>query len=180
MYLTGALPVALGEVTTTCPLPGGGSASSCVPIQMSPQSMYTTSIAMHAVLSGVIPVDTNTGTAVMRIREPASGPVTGYIIDGGGTPKMVVALDLYMDAPDMTLPLTNHDLHSKPLSVSLEGPVSFLPDGRIAIEAANTADLPVEVVISSSLGEVGRVKMVVPQREMKLRLVSRPLRGGAK
>ena len=178
MYLLGALPVSLGEVTTTCPLPGGGSAEWCVPVVLSPQAMYTTSVSIHAVLSNVIPVDSNTGNAVMRIREPASGgPVMGYIIDDGGTPKLVAALDLYMDAPDMTLPLTDHDLHSKQLSVSLAGPVSFLPDGRIAISASNTADLPIDVVISSSLGEVGRVKMVVPMGEMKLRLVSRPLRG---
>ncbi len=180
MYLLGALPVALGEVTMDCPLPGGGSAPACVPVVMTPQPMYATSISMHAVVSNVIPIDEDTNTAVMRIREPASGPVTGYIIDGGGAPKLVVALDLYMDAPDMTLPLTQHDLHSKPLSVSLEGPVSFLPDGRIAIATSNTADLPVEVTISSSIGEVGRVQMVVPKGEMKLQLVSAPLRGGSR
>jgi hypothetical protein len=180
MYLLGALPVALGEVTATCPLPGGGSASACVPVTISPQAMYATSISLHATVAapGVsITIDSNTGTSVMRIREPASGPVTGYIIDGGGAPKMVVALDLYMDAPDLTLPLSTHDLHSKPLSVTLDGPVSFLPDGRIAIEVSNTADLPVEVAIHAPLGIAGTVRMIAPQREMKLRLVSRPLRG---
>ena len=36
----------------------------------------------------------------MRVREPAGGgPVTGYIYDEGGMPTMIVALDLYMDAP---------------------------------------------------------------------------------
>jgi hypothetical protein len=142
--------------------------------------MYATSVSMHAVLNSVIPIDTDTGTAVMRIREPATGPVRGYIIDGGGTPKMVTALELYMDAPDMSLPLSSHDLHSKPLTAALEGPVSFLPDGRIAIEASNTADLPVEVTISTSLGVIGSVRMIVPKNEMKLRLVSRPLRGGSR
>jgi hypothetical protein len=180
MYLSGALPVALGELSTNCPLPDGRAAPSCVPVTLSPQAMYATSLEMYAVLSNVVPIDTNTGTAVMRIREPATGPVMGYIIDSGGGPRLVVALDLYMDAPDMSLPLTSHDLHSKPLTVALEGPMSFLPDGRIAIATANTADIPVEVVISSSLGEVGRVQMVVPAGEMKLQLVSAPLRGGAR
>ncbi|HWO24500.1 MAG TPA: Ig-like domain-containing protein [Kofleriaceae bacterium] len=180
MYLLGALPVALGEVTSTCPLPGGATADACVPITMSAQAMYATSIAMHAVVTSTgisINVDADTKTAVMRIRDPASGPVTGFIIDGGTGPKMVVALDLYMDAPDMDLPLSTHDLHSKPLTASLEGPVSFLPDGRIAIEAANMEDLPVEVRINAPLGITGTVKMVVPKNEMKLRLLSRPLRG---
>ena len=178
MYLLGALPVDMGEVTHDCPLPGGGSAAACVPVTMSPQAMYATSITMNATVAGLFNVDTDTGTSVMRIREPASGPVMGYIIDGGGQPKLVASLALYMDAPDMTLPLnTAHDLHSKPLTVGLEGPVTFLPDGRIAIQAANTADLPVEVTLSTALGRVGSVKMVLPKGEMKLELVSRPLRG---
>jgi hypothetical protein len=178
MYLLGALPVALGELTSTCPLPGGGAAPACVPIALSPQAMYATSISMRATVS-VFAIPADTEGVVMRIREPASGPLTGYIIDGGGgAPKMVAALELYMDAPDMELPVgATHDLHSKPLSVALEGPVSFLPDGRIAIEASNTADLPVEVTISGALGVAGTVQMAVPEGEMKLRLVSRPLRG---
>lgn len=181
MYLSGALPVEMGEVTHDCPLPGGGAAPACVPVRMSPQAMYATSVTMNAVVISLFSVDADTGTSVMRIREPASGPVMGYIIDGGAGPKLVAALDLYMDAPDMTLPLgTQHDLHSKPLSLTLEGPVTFLPDGRIVIAAENTADLPVEVTLSTALGRVGSVKMSLPKGEMKLRLVSRPLRGVAR
>jgi hypothetical protein len=174
MYLLGAMPVAMGELTTACPIPRSGSAPSCVPVTIAPQAMYATSIQMEANLG--FTVATNTGTAVMRIREPASGPVTGYIFDDGGTPTLAVTLDLYMDAPSMDLPASTHDLHSKPLSVTLDGPVRFLPDGRIAIEASNTADLPVEVNISA-VGLMGSIQMIVPTREMKLRLVSRPLRG---
>ncbi len=59
---------------------------------MSPQAMYATSITMNATVAGLFTVDTDTGTSVMRIREPASGPVMGYIIDGGGQPKLVASL----------------------------------------------------------------------------------------
>ena len=91
---------------------------------------------------------------------------------------MVVTLDLYMDAPDMSLALgADHDLVSKPLSVSLEGAVSFLADGRIVIGLANTADVPVTVNIDGPLGIGGAVNMILPTGEMKLQLVSRPLRG---
>jgi hypothetical protein len=114
----------------------------------------------------------------MRIREPAGGgPVMGYIINGGTTPTMVVSLDLYMDAPDMSIPLSSHDLHSKPLTIALSGPVNFLPDGRIAIQLANTADVPVTINISAPLGISGGVELVVPMGEMHLELVSPPLRG---
>jgi hypothetical protein len=103
--------------------------------------------------------------------------VRGYIIDRGGTPTMVVALDLYMDAPDMDVVLSSHDLHSKPISVALEGPVTFLPDGRIAIGLANVADVPVAVTIEAPLGLGGTVSMLVPEGEMKLQLVSVAPRG---
>jgi hypothetical protein len=119
--------------------------------------------------------------SVMRIREPASGPVTGHIVDRGGTPTLVVSLDLYMDAPDMSLPGARHDLHSKALTVSLEGPMTFLEDGRIAISLHNTADLPIDVKIEdiTSIFLSGSVKLLVPAGEMKLQLVSPPSRGRA-
>ena len=106
-----------------------------------------------------------------------SGPVTGYIVDEGGTPTLIVELGLYMDAPDMSVPLSDHDLHSKPLTAILRGPMTFLPDGRISIALANTADLPVVVNIDAPLGVDGRVNMIVPANEMKLSLVSPSSRG---
>lgn len=177
MYMTGAMPSVMGELTTTCPLPGGATADKCVPVTMGPQAMLATSLTMDAEASVIIniPISTDTGTSVMRIREPADGPVMGYIVDKGGTPTMVTALDLYMDAPDMSVLLSSHDLHSKKLSVQLEGPVKFLADGRIAIDLTNTADLPVEVGISGVAS--GTVKMIVPQGQMKLQLLSPALRG---
>lgn len=176
MYLAGAMPVELGEVTTDCPLPDGSTAPVCLPVTLSAEAMYATSVAMTASVG--VSITTDTGTSVMRIREPTAGPVEGAIIDRDG-PTMVVALDLYMDAPDMSIPLSSHDLHSKPLTASLEGPVSFLPDGRIVIELSNTDPLPVEVSIDAPLGLAGSVQMVVPSGEMKLTLVSPPPRGSA-
>lgn len=176
MYLLGDMPVTMGELQQNCALPGGQTAASCVPVVMSPQSMLATSISMDATVG--LTIGTDTGTSVMRIREPAAGPVMGYIFDDGGTPTLVAQLDLYMDAPDMSiaLNLADHDLHSKPLAMTLEGPVTFLSDGRIAISASNTADLPVTVNITSLVAD-GAVKMIVPAGEMKLRLVSPTLRG---
>ncbi|MCX5742786.1 MAG: Ig-like domain-containing protein, partial [Proteobacteria bacterium] len=171
MYLQGAMPVEMGELATTgCP----AGAATCIPVTVSAQAMYATSVSMTTSVG--ISISTDTGTTVMRIREPANTPLLGYIIDRGGVPTMVVALDLYMDAPDMSVPLSSHDLHSKPLSVSLEGPVTFLPDGRLAIALANLVDVPVAVSIDNLLLS-GSVEMIVPAGEMKLQLVSPPLRG---
>lgn len=180
MYLVGSMPAIMGAASTTCPLPGGESAPVCIPVTMSAQSMYGTSVTMDA--NAGLTISTPTGIQVMRIREPASGPVMGYVIDRGGTPTMVVALDLYMDAPDMRIQAigiqaATHDLHSKKLSVVLEGPLTFRPDGRIAISLANTADLAVDVNIDITILGDAVVKMVVPKGEMKLQLLSPAQRG---
>jgi len=176
MYLSGAMPVEMLPVMTGCTLPDGTTAASCVPVAIAPESMYATSISLAAVV--VITINTTTETTVMRVREPASGgPVTGYIFDDNGTAKLEVELGLYMDAPDMDVTLSSHDLHSKALSLVLEGPVSFLPDGRISIAASNVADVPITINIHQSIAGDGHVDLVVPQGDMSLQLVSRPLRG---
>jgi hypothetical protein len=174
LYLVGAMPVEMQPVTTNCPLPDGGTATSCMPVTLSPQVMYGTSVSLTA--TAIIDISTDTKTTVIRVREPSSGPVTGYIYDNNGTPTMAVSLDLYMDAPDMSIPLASHDLHSKPLSVTLSGPVTFLPDGRISIGLTNTADVPVEVNVDATI-LTGSVQMEVPKGQMKLSLVSPALRG---
>jgi methionine-rich copper-binding protein CopC len=168
IYIVGAMPVEMGEISSDC----GGVASRCIPIALTPQAMYGTSVSLKASLG--VSISTDTGTSVIRVREPA----VGYLIDDGGKPTMVANLSLYMDAPDMSIPLSSHDLHSKQLSASLRGPVSVLPDGRIAIALTNTADVPVEVNVDAPLGLGGSVQMIIPQNEMHLQLVSRPLRGG--
>jgi hypothetical protein len=176
MYLSGALPVELQPVAHDCPLPGGQTAASCIPVVLSPQLMFATSVSLSA--TAVIAISTETKLSVMRLREPAGGPITGYIIDDGGTPTLVAALDLYLDAPDMSIPLSTHDLHSKPLSITLRGPVRFSADGRISIAATNVADVPVTVNIAAAGLAPGSVNMVIPSGQMKLQLLSPPLRGG--
>ncbi len=180
MYLSSTMPVELLPLAQNCPVPGDGTAPSCVPVVLSPGVVYATSVTMTATATvglSTITLTTATAMVVMRLREPATGPITGYIIDDNGTPTLVISLELYLDAPDMNIPLVTHDLHSKPLSVSLRGPVQFLPDGRIAIPATNVAEVPLDVTISGP-GLTGAVDMVIPRGEMKLQLVSPPLRGG--
>jgi hypothetical protein len=178
MYLQGAMPVAMGEVENDCPLPDGTRAPVCLPVTISAQAMYATSLSLDAEIINVATITSDTGTAIMRVREPSSGPVKAYLIDKGGVPTLVGSLELYMDAPDMSLPLSDHDLHSKPLSIGLEGPLSFLPDGRIALSLSNTADVAVTVNIDAPLGIEGSVHMMLPRGEMKIQLVSPLLRGG--
>ncbi len=91
-------------------------------------------------------------------------------------PTMIAALPLYMDAPDMSLPLSQHDMHSKPLALLLQGPVSFRADGRLAIALSNVADVPISVGINAPLGISGAVNLVVPTGDMSLQLLPPPQR----
>jgi len=81
-------------------------------------------------------------------------------------------------SPHFSLPVSSHDLHSKPLSTVLRGPMRFLPDGRIALALANVAALPITVTITAVGLLPGTVQMLIPAGEMKVQLVSPPLRGG--
>lgn len=178
MYLQGTIPSEMGELSSTCPLADGSSASQCIPVTMTAQVMYGTSVTMKATL--VISTTTDTNVSVMRVREPSGGvPLMGYIVDRGGTPTLIAGLSLYMDAPDMSVAggIASHDLHSKPLDLVLSGPVTFQTDGRIAIGLANTADVPITVNVDATIAS-GSVNMILPKGEMKLQLMSRPLRGG--
>ncbi|HSR95864.1 MAG TPA: Ig-like domain-containing protein, partial [Kofleriaceae bacterium] len=179
MAVSGAIPIELLPLARNCALPGGATAASCIPVALSPQLMLATSLPLDATAvigASTITINTITGPLVLRVREPAGGTVTGYIIDSG-TPTLVLSLDVYLDAPDMQLPLLGHDLHAKPLTIALRGPLRFLADGRIAIAVSNLADVPLTVNISGG-GVVGAVQMLIPRGELKLQLTSPPLRGG--
>jgi hypothetical protein len=176
MYVNGAIPAQLGERRDNCTLPDGTTVATCIPVRMSAQAMYSTSVTMVAGALG-IGLTTETGMSIMRLRERADGPLEGFIVDRGGTPTMIAALDLYMDAPDMSLPLVQHDMKSKPLSIALEGPLRFGADGRIAIALRNTADVPISVGIDAPFGIQGSVDLIVPAGEMRLQLVSPSRRG---
>jgi Bacterial Ig-like domain len=176
MYMLGAIPAQLGARRDNCTLPDGSTAATCVPVAMSAQTMYSTSMAMTAGALG-IGIPTETGMTVMRVRENRERPLEGFIIEREGKPVMVVALDLYMDAPDMSLPSAQHDMHSKSLSVALEGPVTFRTDGRIALSLQNLADVPIVININAPLGIQGTVQLVVPKGGMQLQLLSAPQRG---
>ena len=95
---------------------------------MSAQAMYATSVAMTAAALG-IPITADTGTSVMRLREGPDGPAEGFIVDRDGVPTLVVALDLYMDAPDMAVPLATHGnvIGVLDLQSSVVHPLSNLP-----------------------------------------------------
>lgn len=177
LFLTGSMSVEMLPLQMGCTLPDGSMVATCMPVAIEPGLLYGTTAALNAVTNVFgINLSTDTKTAIMRVREPATGPVIGYIIDDNGTPTMVVSLSLYMDAPDMSILASSHDLHSKPLTLSLRGPLTFLADGRISIAVANTAAIPLTIHIDTTFAGGSNVFLTLPVGKMKLQLLSPALR----
>jgi methionine-rich copper-binding protein CopC len=175
MYINGSMATELLPIQMGCALPDGTMVPVCQPVAIAPSVMYGTSVGMDAV--ALFTLSTSTDTSIMRMREPAMGPITGYVYDDNGTPKMMVKLDLYMDAPDMSITLSSHDLHSKPISLLLKGPVTFTADGRMSIAVANIADVPIAINITTTGFINSTVTLALPVGQMKLHFLSAPLRG---
>ena len=175
MYINGSMATELMPIQMGCTLPDGTMVPVCQPVIIAPGVMFGTSVDMNATVG--FSISTSTETSIMRVREPATGPITGYVYDDGGSPKMIVKLDLYMDAPDMSITLSSHDLHSKPISLTLKGPVTFTADGRMSIAVSNLADVPIVINVTSAGFLPSTVVLALPAGQMKLQLLSAPLRG---
>jgi hypothetical protein len=174
MYLSGTLPVTMGQLQHGCVI-DGQPVPSCIPIDMSPQILYGTSLSMNAEVAVVGSLsDQRTEQLVLRMRAPGGQPVTGYIVTGtDGKAELRVRLPMYLDAPSMRLlaGLAGHDLHSKPMTVDLAGPVSFTPDGRIQITVSNVAAVPLAVKLSAIGIGIGTITMEIPARQLVMQLV---------
>jgi hypothetical protein len=185
-YITADLPVSIGAAQTDCAVvqdaagrPMVARGESCIPVRVYPQVLLGTSLRMDASAVGLPLIgDLDTGRLVLRLREPDGRPIVGHIIDGGGAPEFVIQTSLYLDAPSMTIlgGSVAHDLRDRPLSMSLAGPVSFLPDGRMQIDLRNTAAQRVRVQVTALLGLTGTIDLEIPAGQFSLRLVSRPPR----
>lgn len=119
---------------------------------------------------GLVPIDTATGPNIMRVRynEDENGdrtiPPVGYIVDTPDGPVFRITFDLLFDAPALSLPLgLEHNVKGLPIdNVDLEGPLDFLPDGRLFIGLQNAQPKNVDLEITLAGLEGGKVKLVIP------------------
>lgn len=119
---------------------------------------------------GLVPIDTATGPNIMRVRynEDENGdrtiPPVGYIVDTPDGPVFRITFDLLFDAPALSLPLgLEHNVKGLPIdNVDLEGPLDFLPDGRLFIGLQNAQPKNVDLEITLGGLEGGKVKLVIP------------------
>jgi hypothetical protein len=180
-YLDATLPVSIGGVLPSCPIDGLGQPSTqagpCIEVQVFPSSILGTSISMAAtaLLLFAFP-DLPTGMLVMRLRDDA-GPIHGYIMrePGAADPVFVIDQRVYFDAPDLSILLTTHDLHSKEVRMTLKGPVTFRADGRMDVALRSTADVPLRVNLEAMFTK-GWIDLLIPAGEMRVTLAGPPLR----
>ncbi|WP_290523242.1 Ig-like domain-containing protein [Alcanivorax sp.] len=123
---------------------------------------------------GLVPIETSTGPNIMRVRyepedpsdpnSPRTVPPVGYIVDTPDGPVFRLQFDLLFDAPALSLPLgLEHNVKGLPIDdVILEGPLDFLPDGRLFIGLQNLEAKNVDLEISLAGLEGGQVNLIIP------------------
>lgn len=125
---------------------------------------------------GLVPIPTSTGPNIMRIRyqpdengERTLAPV-GHIVSTPDGPVFRITLDLLFDAPELSLPLgLQHNVKSLPIDgLVLEGPVDFLPDGRLFIGLVNQEQLDIDLEITLIGVDGGKVLLTIPPGSINL------------
>lgn len=107
--------------------------------------------------------DQVTGPQVLRMRYSEGtegrrdGLIEGIIIEGDdGAPLFKTTAELTLDAPNLTVPLDGalqHNLYSLPITLDLDGPITFFDDGRMQIEqrSKNAPEINVLVTTENAL-----------------------------
>ena len=125
-----------------------------------------------------------TGPQMLRLRysQDSDGertkPIPAFIKNTGDGLVLRAEVDLYVDAPYITeyavgAPENTQSLMSYPITMNLEGAVSFLDDGRMQVEQYNIN--PVDIYLdlhNASGGNFGYADLFVPERGSRLNFVS--------
>lgn len=187
-YVTMATPSLIRGVVERCPVDPQGVSSvmpyPCLEVQTLPGVILQTSTSMTTVSAGGL-LGTNsspTGPGIIRVRE-VGAPILGYIFNEPGQrdPQYVLGEDTYVDAPDMVLqPGATHDLRSRPLHMTLKGPVTYGPDGKTRVALRSLGDTITTVNITYALLGIpvatGALHTRTPAGEQRVTLTELPKR----
>ncbi|MBM1142337.1 Ig-like domain-containing protein [Alcanivorax sp. ZXX171] len=163
-----------------------------VRVALHPTLILASSVTVKAdvLIQGGIPIESPTGTQVMRMRYTCSagqgdgdcgdrdGLIPGWILETEDGPEFRAKVDLYLDAPYLEAPLGGeHNQHSYPLTMDLAGPLTFLPNGRMAIQQYNRNPIPVNVKLTRLLGFLSaNIDLRIPQNAVKLQYLGVPIK----
>ncbi len=163
-----------------------------VRVGLYPTQILASSVTVKAdvLIEGGIPIESPTGTQVMRMRYTCSadqgdnacdgtdGLIPGWIVDVGQGPEFRADVEIYLDAPYLEAPLGGeHNQRSYPLTMQLSGPVTFLPNGRMVINQVNANAIPVSVKLTRLLGFLeANIDLQIPAGAVKLQYLGVPLK----
>ncbi|WP_097458837.1 Ig-like domain-containing protein [Mangrovitalea sediminis] len=145
VFLTGALNT---EVV------GYNAAQNAVQVKLHPTLLMTSSIDVYSTVASLIQSKTPTGPMVMRLRyqKDSNGQrnqlIDGWIYSTAQGPRFKTTVDAYLDAPNLVAPFeSTNNQYSYPVQLNLDGPIVFLPDGRMEIGQLNTSAVPIDVAL---------------------------------
>ncbi|MBL7251955.1 Ig-like domain-containing protein [Alloalcanivorax marinus] len=163
-----------------------------VRVALHPTLILASSVTVKAdvLIEGGIPIESPTGTQVMRMRYTCAagdgdgacgdndGLIPGWILETEDGPEFRAKVDLYLDAPYLEAPLGGeHNQHSYPLTMDLAGPLTFLPNGRMAIQQYNRNPIPVNVELSKLLLFLSAsINLQIPEGAVKLQYLGVPIK----
>lgn len=120
----------------------------------------------------------------MRMRYAGSDgkqPITGWISEKNESAVLSMNMELYLDTPyafDWD-PISNPgDMRSVPLEMNLEGGVTFLDDGRMAVEQVNSnrIDIFADIYKGGDGDAVGYIDLFIPEHGSRINMISEPIK----
>jgi len=182
-YISGFMPTEVGEYDAE---------NNRIPVKVHAEQLISSSVNVAAMLgifgAGLIESEVPTATMVMRpLYSVVNGKTevpTGYIIwnEEEGRLNFKIDLDIYMDNPFMSVlgGIVTHNLHSYLLEdVQLQGPLTFLEDGRMNIELSNLNQIKLNVDMNIdflSWNEAAGMVLAIEPGDMSLQQLSQPMK----
>ncbi|UWN48418.1 hypothetical protein ASALC70_00598 [Alcanivorax sp. ALC70] len=143
--------------------------------------IHSNALGQFDYIAGVL-----SGPQIMRMRYAGvdgKEPITGWISEEQNQgPVLSMGMELYLDAPyafDWD-PIQNPgDLRSIPLEMDLEGAITFLDDGRMAVEQfnRNRIDIYTDIYgLGSNLDPVGYIDLFIPEYGSRINMISESIK----
>lgn len=161
-----------------------------IPVEVNPQHVLGTSVELDATAGfgdfDLLTLTLPTGPVMLRIKPREQAPMLGYVVNrpGEAKPYFLVKLDAWLDAPNLELfgldelGLVSHSLNSAEVTAYLGGPVSFLEDGRITLEAANvnavSKTLSLYLGSDDTASEAGSVNLLLEPGTFAIQVMNLP------
>ncbi|MDX2320164.1 MAG: Ig-like domain-containing protein [Moritella sp.] len=172
-YISGFMPTEVGEYDPI---------NDRIPVKVHAQTLASSDVYVKTTVIGILPEEVPTNTMVMRPLYPVidgkSAVPEGYITqDAEGNLQFSIDLRVYMDNPFMEPPLNStHNLHSYEINLNLQGPLTFLDDGRMNIQLTNLNQIDLDVEIVSLEFIKSYMTMSIMPGDMSLQQLSLPMK----